>query len=531
MFRNTRLRIRQDGYETLEFKEKNVWKIIYTRQSRLQDWELKDEFAVNNPLQNDVNIANEKYDQSTTKQVDDISGVDIDEQVSDEIIENVLSQMLDDINQTVTPTTSEAVSEQDSLQKRLKTKTVDVEKLHARLRTLEKVNEDQRKNLGKKEQELNELRVRNANDDVLNRKEQEINKIQEKLKDVESERDQLLLSVTVNEQLLSDTNERVRELTTENKNVKEKFEKFQQAAEKEKQIAINAAAQEYWETKNEDEERARQQYSESVKRIRADFKEQLRVAENEKTKSNNELLKAQEKIKWLQRAEHKQHSVPDVDLSEREVGGVFAGVMERIDSINDAINNLDPDKPDFEKLVNGNLEALRVQVQEYKQRADNSDGYQKQAYETFQKFTEREIDRINLKLDRKVEGQETLELLKTETDNDYRFKFERLKKWMKDNGLELSSVVISIGSLIAVLATALRKTIQSVTKGAFSFGKSVVKVLSKLGPVFSALENVIMTLLGIASKALMLLGNNLWILLVFLVMFLWKVFEKYRSKK
>ena len=102
---------------------------------------------------------------------------------------------------------------------------------------------------------------------------------------------------------------------------------------------------------------------------------------------------------------------------------------------------------------------------------------------------------------------------------------------MKENGLELSSVVISIGSLIAVLATALTNTIRTVAKGAFSFGKAVVKVLSKLGPVFSALGSVIMTLLGIASKALMWLGNNLWVLLVFLVMFLWRVFEKYRKRK
>ena len=243
----------------MEFKEKNEWKIIYTRQSKFQTWQLKPEFAVNNPMENDVSISKEKYDQSVTKQVDEISGVEISEDVSDDIIGNVLSQMLDEIDQTVTPTTSEAVDEQNTLQERLKTKTVDVEKLQARLRTQEKVINDQEKNLRKKEQKLNELKVRNANDDVLRSKEQEINKVQKKLKDVESERDQLLLSVTVNDQLLSDTNELVKKLTIENKNVKEKFEKFQEVAKREKQIAVNAAAQEYWETKNEDEEKARQQ--------------------------------------------------------------------------------------------------------------------------------------------------------------------------------------------------------------------------------------------------------------------------------
>ena len=159
------------------------------------------------------------------------------------------------------------------------------------------------------------------------------------------------------------------------------------------------------------------------------------------------------------------------------------------------------------------------------------DGKEKRILKTYQKITELEVDRLKINLGRKDLSLRTKEILKEEVENHPQVKFERLKEWLKKNGIEVSAFVLSIGSFIAAMVTVLRKTVQTAAKGAFSFGKAVVKVLSKLGPVFSALGSVIMSLLGIASKALMWLGNNLWILLVFLVMFLWKVGEKYFKKK
>ena len=515
LFRNSRLRIRQDGYEILEFKVGKEWKVIYTRQGSEDPWILKDEFMVNNPMENEVSIAKEKYDQSVSKQVDEIAEVEspdgvpgVPEEVSDDVIRNVFYQIISDTSEVLESINIDWDRPDEILPTEVPPLPVetDIEELQSRLQTLESVNESLKRNFEKKEQELRNLQARSVNRDVLNEKEQEVNNALKKLKDVESERNKLLLRVNVSDELLSETSELVKKLTIENRNVKEKFTKFQKAAEREKEIELKEVRQRFKQELREyqtDREQAFQEYTQSVERIRAEYEEKIKVAESEKTKVNNKLVKAHEHIKWLQRAEHKQHSVPDIDLNEREVGGVFAGVMERIDSINDAINNLDPDDPDFEKLVNGNLEALRVEVQEYKLRAEKLTGHQKSAYETFKKFTERGIDKINLKLDRKVEGEETLKLLKEETNNDYRVKFERLKKWLKENGLEVSSVVISIGSLIAVLATALRKTVQNVARGAFSFGKAVVKVLSKLGPVFSALGNIILTALGILSKGLM----------------------------
>ena len=92
-------------------------------------------------------------------------------------------------------------------------------------------------------------------------------------------------------------------------------------------------------------------------------------------------------------------------------------------------------------------------------------------------------------------------------------------------------MTFGVGSFIASIIMAVRNAVKTVAKGTSSFGQSVVKVLKKLGPVFAAIGSILMTALGILSQGLMFLANNLWILLVLLVMFLWKVLKKYFEKK
>lgn len=383
LFRKTRLRIRQDGYETLEFKENNEWKVIYTRQNRLQEWQLKNEFVINNPMENDITISKEKYDQSATKQVDEMAGVDIDEQVADDIIGNVLGQMLDDIDQTETPTTSEAVNEQDILQEKLKTKTVDVSEVQARLETLESVNRTLEKNLRMKEYELNELKVRNANDDVVNEKEQEIDNLQEKLKKTESERVQLLLDVNVSNELLSVANENLRELTQKYNEVTEKFNQFKEVATREMEAQKREIVNRYRQEQKYDKEQARQEYAEGMAQLKQEFSKKMSKSEAEKIELQSELVKARQEIKYLKEAEHKQHKKPDPDSTDR----VVPGVQESIDRIYDIIEKSDPkynelsdnelSDNELEKLLDANLDTFREQAKKFEQKAKNSKGVTK----------------------------------------------------------------------------------------------------------------------------------------------------------
>ena len=94
---------------------------------------------------------------------------------------------------------------------------------------------------------------------------------------------------------------------------------------------------------------------------------------------------------------------------------------------------------------------------------------------------------------------------------------EKFKEWAKENVLGISGVLIGVGGI--VVSTSLRSGVRSVPEGTYKFGKGIAKKLSKLGPIFSAIGSVLLTMLNIGSQALMWLSNNLWILLVALVLF------------
>ena len=146
--------------------------------------------------------------------------------------------------------------------------------------------------------------------------------------------------------------------------------------------------------------------------------------------------------------------------------------------------------------------------------------------EAFEKITRKEADRMRLEFDIKTKEKETIQLIKEETDNEPLVKFEKFKNWVKENGFALSGMIIGIGGIIAVVATAFRTTVQTVARGTYALGKGVAKVLSKLGPLFNALGSILMAVLSFALQALMWISNILWILLVFLAMFLWRKFNK-----
>ena len=84
-----------------------------------------------------------------------------------------------------------------------------------------------------------------------------------------------------------------------------------------------------------------------------------------------------------------------------------------------------------------------------------------------------------------------------------------------------SGILISLGAVAAVLATSLQSGVKKAASGTYKFGKGVAKVLSKLGPVFSALGSALLAVLKIGSNALMWLSSNFWVLLVALVFLLW----------
>ena len=167
------------------------------------------------------------------------------------------------------------------------------------------------------------------------------------------------------------------------------------------------------------------------------------------------------------------------------------------------------------------MKGLKIQANHFKKLARNSQGYTKIKYETYEKVAQKEADGIRLIFDIKPEQEETMEKLKIETGNNYRVKFDKFKKMGKRKWICI------IGSnnwnrwYHCCISNITQNRSTGCCKRGIWFGK---RNLSKLGPLFSALGCMLSTVLGVASQALMWISNNVWILLVFLAMFLWRRF-------
>ena len=530
LFENCVIRTERSGHTRLFYKNE----AIYYKRGVKGKWRLYTKFRFNNAMYREFEKAKRSYDKSATKQVNDEAGVLVTEETSEEVIQEVIDDAQTEEPELFNPPETRGFVEgaqPNPDETSGLPQVIDVNELETKVSLLEDANKKLWKILRMSEYKLNKLRLEGASADIINAQQQEINDIQAKLKGTKLERDQLLLDVVVTNELLTEATNKVAELTERNKSIDEEYKQFRDAATKKMKAERQEVAGRYREQVKYDKEQARQEYTESMAEIKAEYIKELKLKKNENNRMRNELDSAKERIKLLEEAIVKQHGEQSTDAqgersSQDGVERVSRGVQQTIDKIFNAIDDNEYD----DLYINTNMEHLRAQAKDFEQKAKKSTGLLKKLNENAQKYIERKIDEINLRLDRKVEYPEAKQRLKNATDNNPKVKFERLKKWLKDNGLEASTLVISIGGLIAALAAALRNTVRTIAKGTFSFGKAVVKVLSKLGPVFSALGNILMAALGLVSKALMWLGNNLWLLLILFVVFLWKSSEKMYNK-
>ena len=501
---------------------------VYYKRGVKGKWRLYSKFRFNNSMYREFEKAKKSYDESATKQVNDNAGVLVTEETSEEVIGEVIDELSAQTDEFETSELSLPQTPPERSSDLSSSQVINVSELETKVTSLEDANKKLWKILQTAEHKLNKLRLEHANGDVINAQQQEINNIQAKLKETKLERDQLLLDVVVTNELLSEASNKVDELIERNKSIDEEYKQFRDAATKKMKAERQEVADRYREQVKYDKEQARQEYTESMVEIKTEYIKELSLVKDKNARARNELDSAKERIKFLEEAILKQHG-KEPEQSSDGVERVSRGVQQTIDKISNAIDDNEYD----ELYINTNIEHLRAQAKDFEQKAKKSTGLLKKLNERAQKYIEKKIDEINLRLDRKVEYPETKQRLKRATDNNPKVKFERVKKWLKDNGLEASTLVISIGGLIAALATALRNTARTIAKGTFSFGKAVVKVLSKLGPVFSALGNILMSALGLVSKALLWLGNNLWVLLILFIMFLWdfssKMYNKYKK--
>ncbi len=95
-------------------------------------------------------------------------------------------------------------------------------------------------------------------------------------------------------------------------------------------------------------------------------------------------------------------------------------------------------------------------------------------------------------------------------------RFERYKRWSKENLVGVSAIAISVAGIITTAVVAGRNAVKKGAKAVGQFGKALANLAKKAAPAIATILNILAQVLTWGTKALEFLSRNLWIVALFL---------------
>ncbi len=114
------------------------------------------------------------------------------------------------------------------------------------------------------------------------------------------------------------------------------------------------------------------------------------------------------------------------------------------------------------------------------------------------------------------ESEDALPMIEEETERNDLTRFERFKRWAKENITGVSAVAISVAGIVTAAVMAGRNAAKKGAKAVGNFGKALANLAKKAGPAIATIVNVLAQVLTWGAKALEFLSRNLWIVALFL---------------
>ncbi len=126
-----------------------------------------------------------------------------------------------------------------------------------------------------------------------------------------------------------------------------------------------------------------------------------------------------------------------------------------------------------------------------------------------------------MKANEQPKSEQGRTMVEEEADANDLTRFERFKKWAKENITGVSAVAISVAGIITTVVLAGRNAVKKGAKAVGQFGKAVANIAKKAGPAIAAILNILAQALTWGAKALEFLSRNLWIVALFLTYLLY----------
>ena len=218
-------------------------------------------------------------------------------------------------------------------------------------------------------------------------------------------------------------------------------------------------------------------------------------------------------------------SQSDLDKNiEREIKGI-PYVDKNIDYDNLEDQN---EKDQYDAKIAG----LKVDTEHWENLEEKEqDPTKKQLYKTAKELCIAKKSYMEVRANQRPESEEALSMIGEETERNDLTRFERFKKWAKENITGVSAIAISVAGIITATVMAGRNAVKKGAKAVGQFGKALANLAKKAGPAIATILNVLAQVLTWGAKALEFLSRNLWIVALFLTYLVYDtVKERMKSK-
>ncbi len=194
---------------------------------------------------------------------------------------------------------------------------------------------------------------------------------------------------------------------------------------------------------------------------------------------------------------------------EREIRGI-PYVDKNIDY--DDLGN-----PDQKVQYDAKIAGLKVDIKHWKDLEEKEqDPTKKLLYKTSKELCIAKKSYMEVKAGFHPESEDALSMIQEETERNDLTRFERFKKWAKENLVGVSAFAISVAGIVTAVVMAGRNAAKKGAKAVGNFGKALANLAKKAGPAIATILNVLAQVLTWGAKALEFLSRNLWIVALFL---------------
>ena len=205
------------------------------------------------------------------------------------------------------------------------------------------------------------------------------------------------------------------------------------------------------------------------------------------------------------------------EIEEKDIDENILREIKGITHVDDTVDYDNLNDPDQKNQLFYKIASLQKNIKYFEDLEEKEhDPIKKLLYETSKDFCVAKKSYLEVRAGIKPTSEIAISLIQEEVERNDLTRFERFKKWVKENLVGVSAVAISVAGIITATIMAGRNAVKKRAKAVGQFGKALANLAKKAGPAIATILNVLAQVLTWGAKALEFLSRNLWIVALFL---------------